>query len=86
MSGIRPDVFPAAELLPLSEREAGIDSWLDLALETATANDSTPSPDSTQAPDPTPSPDATLPPSGALPVVYWGSFWSGAMVLIALFN
>lgn len=59
MSGIPPDVFPAAELLPLSEREAGIDSWLDLALETATANDSTPSPDSTQAPDPTPSPDAT---------------------------
>jgi C-terminal processing protease CtpA/Prc len=33
--GIPPDVLPEAELLPMSEREAGIDSWLELALETA---------------------------------------------------
>jgi hypothetical protein len=33
--GIPPDVLPEAELLPLSERESGIDSWLELALETA---------------------------------------------------
>jgi len=34
-TGITPDILPAAELLPLSEREAGVDSWLELALETA---------------------------------------------------
>ena len=30
--GIPPDILPDADLLPLSEREAGIDSWLELAL------------------------------------------------------
>lgn len=32
--GIPPDILPPAELLPLSEREGGIDSWLELALKT----------------------------------------------------
>lgn len=35
--GIPPDVLPDTELLPLSEREGGTDSWLELAI--ATAND-----------------------------------------------
>jgi C-terminal processing protease CtpA/Prc len=33
--GIPPDILPDADLLPLSEREAGIDSWLEMALEMA---------------------------------------------------
>jgi hypothetical protein len=33
--GIPPDIRPDADLLPLSEREAGIDSWLEMALEMA---------------------------------------------------
>lgn len=33
--GIPPNVLPDADLLPLSEREAGIHSWLELALEIA---------------------------------------------------
>ena len=33
--GIPPDVLPEAELLPLLERELGIDSWLEVALEMA---------------------------------------------------
>jgi C-terminal processing protease CtpA/Prc len=33
--GIPPDILPDADLLPLSEREAGFDSWLELALLTA---------------------------------------------------
>ena len=38
MVGIPPDIQPPAELLPLEERQAGIDSWLKLALETALAS------------------------------------------------
>jgi C-terminal processing protease CtpA/Prc len=33
--GIPPNILPDADLFPLSEREASIDSWLELALETA---------------------------------------------------
>jgi carboxyl-terminal processing protease len=33
--GIPPEISPEAELLPLSERETGVDSWLELALKTA---------------------------------------------------
>ena len=33
--GIPPDILPDAELLPLSEREGGTDSWLELAIKTA---------------------------------------------------
>jgi C-terminal processing protease CtpA/Prc len=33
--GIPPDIVPVAELLPLSERDAGVDSWLELAIATA---------------------------------------------------
>jgi len=35
---IRPDIFPEAVLLPLSEREAGVDSWLELALLLASSS------------------------------------------------
>jgi carboxyl-terminal processing protease len=37
MVGIPPDVSPEADLLPLSERQTEIDSWLTRALETADA-------------------------------------------------
>ena len=33
--GIPPEILPETELLPLSERQSGIDSWLELALKTA---------------------------------------------------
>ena len=33
--GIPPDILPNADVFPLSKHEAGIDSWLELALETA---------------------------------------------------
>uniref|UniRef100_A0A7S2XKS6 Tail specific protease domain-containing protein n=1 Tax=Attheya septentrionalis TaxID=420275 RepID=A0A7S2XKS6_9STRA len=33
--GIPPEILPEVELLPLSEREGGTDSWLELALTTA---------------------------------------------------
>lgn len=39
MVGIPPDVRPEADLLPLSEREAGIDSWLEQALDLALETD-----------------------------------------------
>jgi len=36
--GIPPNILPETDLLPLSEREAGVDSWLELALQTAQNN------------------------------------------------
>lgn len=60
MSGVPPEIRPEAELLPLSERVEGIDSWLALALEKA-ENFSTKSP--AAAPTTAPLLDATETPT-----------------------
>jgi carboxyl-terminal processing protease len=52
MVGIPSDLIPEADLLPLAEREAGIDSWLELALEYLPA----PAPTPMTPPDPSTSP------------------------------
>jgi carboxyl-terminal processing protease len=60
VTGVPPEISPEADLLPLSERVEGIDSWLALALEKA-ENFSTKSP--TAAPTTATSPDATEAPT-----------------------
>jgi carboxyl-terminal processing protease len=57
MTGVPPEIAPEADLLPLSERIEGIDSWLELALEKAESF-STKSP-SVSVPTEAPLPDAT---------------------------
>jgi carboxyl-terminal processing protease len=61
--GIPPDLIPEADLLPLAEREAGIDSWLELALEYLMAPASTPS----TSPEPSTSPAQGMTPTTKSP-------------------
>ena len=53
--GFPPDETPEAECLPLSEREAGTDSWLDAALQVLESA-STESPSGSTSPPAMPSP------------------------------
>ena len=47
--GIPPDIATRTELLPLSERQRGVDSWLELALETAQDSNETMTSDAPKA-------------------------------------
>ena len=47
--GIPPDIVPKTELLPLAEREEGVDSWLELALQTTKGDTPTSTPTSNAA-------------------------------------
>jgi C-terminal processing protease CtpA/Prc len=73
-TGVPPAALAEAEMLPLSERQAGVDSWLDSALSLACNPDATlpPSSDQTDAPTEEPSSAAISSPI----------FWFGALLVV----